>query len=149
MQVERCFSKADSDWLAMRQEIWPALSTDEHLADMKRQCKDRKRYAVFMARDDAGKGVAFMELSLRQEHVNGARVTPVAYVEGLFVQPEVRRQGVGRALVEAAERWAKYVRARMLASDADLANAVGHVFHEHAGFQETERVVLFSKAIDW
>jgi hypothetical protein len=72
----------------------------------------------------------------------------VGYVEGWYVDPDVRRQGIGRRLVEAAERWAAAQGCREMASDAHLGNTVSHAAHEALGFEESERLVHFRKRLN-
>jgi aminoglycoside 6'-N-acetyltransferase I len=69
----------------------------------------------------------------------------VGYIEGWYVDEYVRRCGVGRALVEAAEAWARSRGCRQMASDAELGNDVSHQAHRAVGYQETARLVLFEK----
>jgi len=80
-------------------------------------------------------------------HVNGAQSSPVGFLEGLYVVPHARRNGVARALVAEIARWARDCGCSEMASDAALANAASHAVHRALGFAETERVVFFRKAI--
>jgi aminoglycoside 6'-N-acetyltransferase I len=66
-------------------------------------------------------------------------------VKGWYVDPDVGRRGVGRALVEAAEAWARSMGCRQMASDAELWNTISHQAHGALGYQETARVVTFKK----
>jgi aminoglycoside 6'-N-acetyltransferase I len=58
-----------------------------------------------------------------------------------------RRRGVARALTQAAEAWTRTKGCSELASDALLDNEVSHRMHNALGFEETERVVYFHKAL--
>jgi aminoglycoside 6'-N-acetyltransferase I len=79
--------------------------------------------------------------------VNGAQSSPVGFLEGLYVVPRARRNGVARALVAEVGRWARDFGCSELASDAALANAASHAVHRALGFEETERVVFFRKQL--
>jgi hypothetical protein len=72
---------------------------------------------------------------------------PVGYVEGWFVDPDVRRQGVGRALVAAAEHWAATQGCHEMASDAAITNQVSIDAQKALGFEESSRAVHFRKWI--
>jgi aminoglycoside 6'-N-acetyltransferase I len=89
-----------------------------------------------------------MNLSLRYECVPGATQSPVAYVEGIYVEADYRNQGVGRFLIQHAERWAIDLGCVRLASDALLENTDSYAFHTQLGFQEVERVVTFIQKIN-
>jgi aminoglycoside 6'-N-acetyltransferase I len=100
--------------------------------------------AVFVAERPGGGLCGFVEASLRSR-ADGCDTTPVGYVEGWYVDEDMRRRGVGRALVEAAEAWARSKGCRQMASDAELWNDVSHRAHGALGFEEVARLVLFKK----
>ena len=60
--------------------------------------------------------------------------SPVAYLEGIFVEPEYRRSGFGQELLSAAELWAKAFGCAALASDAAAENLDSRAFHIAMGF---------------
>ena len=76
----------------------------------------------------------------------GARVTlsDLREPEGAA---DLRRRGVGRALVRAAEEWARGQGLREVASDALLDNVASHRAHEGLGFTEVERAVRYRKSL--
>ena len=86
---------------------------------------------------------------LRCERItsNGTDTSPVAFLEGIYVEPRLRRKGIGAALVAAVCAWARRMGCRELASDALLENEGSHAVHRALGFEETERVVFFRKAL--
>jgi aminoglycoside 6'-N-acetyltransferase I len=102
---------------------------------------------AFIALDRRGDAIAFAEAALRRDYVNGCDTSPVAFVEGLYVTPEVRQQGIASALIDAVAAWGRAMDCTEMASDADIAHLASHAFHRAAGFVETERVVYFRKAI--
>ena len=69
------------------------------------------------------------------------------YVEGWWVDADARRQGVGAALVRAAEAWSRERGFTEMASDVLLDNDGSHAAHRALGFAEVERVVLYRKAL--
>mgnify|MGYP003704347265 CR=1 FL=1 len=79
------------------------------------------------------RAIGFAELSLRDDlETFGKRL--VAYVEGVFVEPDWRGQGVGLALLEAAGHWARVKSVQELVSDVLADNDVSVAFHQRAGF---------------
>jgi aminoglycoside 6'-N-acetyltransferase I len=93
-----------------------------------------------------GRLAGFTEVGTRP-YAEGCDTTPVGYLEGWFVDADVRRQGIGAALVQAAESWARQLGLQEFASDALLDNLTSHAAHRALGFEETERLVLFRKSL--
>ena len=106
-----------------------------------------ERYAQFVAYSSSSQAVGFVEASVRTDYVNGIKSSPVAFLEGIYVVPEARRKGIAAAPVAAVSGWALGVGCHELASDALLENQANHAVHRALGFQETERVVFFRKAL--
>ena len=52
-----------------------------------------------------------------------------------------------RALVAEVERWAAAQGCSELASDSPIENIMAHATHRALGFEETERVVYFRRAV--
>lgn len=71
----------------------------------------------------------------------------MAFLEGLYVQPASRGQGIARQLVAGVQQLAEEMDCTELASDALLDNQASHAMHEALGFAETERVVYFLKRL--
>lgn len=76
---------------------------------------------------------------------DGCTTHPVGYVEGWYVDPAFRRQGVGRPLVQAAEAWAASQGCREMASDAHLENTISVAAHRALGSQDEAPTVRFRK----
>jgi aminoglycoside 6'-N-acetyltransferase I len=145
--IEQCTSVEQEGWLHLRQQLWPHCAREQHLTEMSSFCKRPERFAQFVAYAGSGQAVGFIEVAVRTDYVNGTVLSPVAFLEGIYVVPEVRRMGTARALVAEAERWAINRGCREFASDAALENETSHAMHRALGFQETERVVFFRKLL--
>jgi aminoglycoside 6'-N-acetyltransferase I len=133
------------DWFALRDAMWPQArdvqyrEIDEILA--------REDYAGFLARDAGGRAVGFAEAALRNDYVSDCDFYPVGFLEGIYVAPDMRREGVARALVEAVAAWSRAKGCRELASDATIDNFASHQMHAALGFDETARVVFFKRML--
>ncbi len=79
--------------------------------------------------------------------MNGCETSPVAFLEGLWVEAPYRRRGIARLLIAAGEDWARSLGCHEFASDALIENIPSHAMHIAAGFAETERVVYFRKRL--
>ena len=133
-------------WRRLRQLLWPNETAEDLEEGQRWILDDPRRNAVFVARAAGGELVGFIEASLR-DWAEGCRTRPVGYIEGWYVAPELRRQGVGRRLVEAAEQWARSRGCTEMGSDAELSNAPSHRAHAALGYGEVERVVSFAKRL--
>jgi aminoglycoside 6'-N-acetyltransferase I len=130
----------------MREALWPDGSAAEHAREIEQffSGESSEPLAVLIAEDSERRTVGIVELSIRPG-AEGCRTTPVAYLEGWFVEPKSRRQGVGRALVRAAEKWARAQGSRELASDTQPDNAVGIAAHRALGFSDAGIVRCYRK----
>lgn len=146
MKIRRATVDDLDTWGGLRLQLWPDTPAAAHAGEQIAMLEAPDRFAVFLC-EDGGGVCGFAEASLRQDHVNGCETAPVAFLEGIFVASECRCRGVSGRLVAAVEEWAREIGVMELASDADLANVVSHAMHSHLGFEETERVVYFRKAL--
>ncbi len=96
-------------------------------------------------RDDGGLG-GFVSFSLRP-WAEGCDSTPVPYIEGWWVAPQLRHAGVGRALVAAVERWCREEGYDELGSDVELDNTLSLQAHAALGFEATLCVQYFRKRL--
>lgn len=134
----RPLTAADRDaWLALRQALWMGTDAATRGAEDGTLLSEPRRfgalaYGVVLA-FRGGRAVGFVEVSLRDDLApfDGASV---GYVEGVYVTPRLQRHGIGRALIRAAEDWARQAGARHLASDVQPDNAASGDFHIRVGF---------------
>jgi aminoglycoside 6'-N-acetyltransferase I len=147
MFIELCTRAVLTDWITLRQALWPDDTAKEH--DLETAALlDRAADAIaFLARADNKAAVGFAEATLRRDNVNGCTSTPVAFLEGVYVNPDWRKRGVARLLCRAVEDWAIRLGCSELASDTDLLNTASQLMHVALGFAETERVVFFRRPL--
>ena len=132
-------------WYGMRVSLWPDATQPEDERDM-REYLTSERTAAFVAEAAGGRLVGFLEANMR-DYADGCVTRPVGYVEGWYVDEEYRRQGVGAALVEAAEEWARAKGCREMASDCFADNRVSLAAHLALGYEEKERLIHFAKTL--
>lgn len=136
----RLYTPADyAEWRRMRTALWP----DQTEADM-RAWLARADGAVLVAVRESTGLCGFAEAGARS-WADGCLTSPVAYLEGWYVDPDVRHRGIGRALLRGVEGWARANGYQELASDTGLENTVSQRAHERLGFTEVERAVLYRK----
>jgi aminoglycoside 6'-N-acetyltransferase I len=145
MRIEKCSAEMLGPWTALRCALWPGADR-EAMAQEAPAMLMRSDLLVLLAREEDAV-LGFAEASVRHDYVNGCETSPAAFVEGIYVVPEHRRQGVAGALIAAIEQWAREQDLRELASDALLENTQSHAMHKALGFSEMERVVYFRKLL--
>jgi GNAT superfamily N-acetyltransferase len=137
-----------AEWLRMRALLWPDGADGEHANEITAFFKTNSfpwtepflAWAVFVAVRPAGGLCGFLEASIRP-FAEGCETWPVGYVEGWFVDADVRRQGIGRRLVTAAEQWAAARGCKEMASDANPENTISLEAHKALAFEESSRAV--------
>jgi len=146
----RAAQRSESEALAhLRHALWPDASYEDHLADA-RKVFDGVASSLPLVDFVAlrhGKLVGFIEVGMRS-HANHCDPTmPIGFIEGLFVDEAVRQRGIGRALVGAAEEWARRHGCKEMASDALIDNAVSQLAHEKLGYVVANRCTDFHKSL--
>lgn len=140
------------EWTRMRTALWPESSAESHVEEITAFLTGNlsgwlaglQAVAVFVAERPGGGLCGFLEASVRPM-ADGCTTHPVGYVEGWYVDPDVRRKGVGRTLVNAAESWAVSLGCHEMASDAHLDNAISIAAHKALGFTDEAPTVRFRK----
>jgi len=102
--------------------------------------------AVLVADRGDGALAGFVEIGSRN-YAEGCESTPVAYLEGWYVDTDMRRTGLGAKLVHAAEAWARTRGYSEMASDTELANEISLQAHLALGYEEVERQICFKKRL--
>lgn len=125
----------------MRQCLWldSAASEADSLFE-----RPESHFVLLVAERAAGGLCGFAEIGSR-EFAEGCASSPVAYLEGIWVDSDVRRRGVALGLVRHAERWARAHGFSELGSDCAIENTASHAFHTAAGFGEAGRNICFRR----
>ncbi len=141
IRILRPTGEETEEYHRMRAALWPAHDPDilrkEALLILagKTFYKDELSWTVFAAVRPDGRPGGFLELTV-YPRLDFTRHAPVGYIEGWYVDPDLRGQGVGRALVDAAIRHLQEAGIREIASDADLWRLGSHFAHLALGFEQ-------------
>lgn len=129
----------------MRLLLWPNHSADEYLSEMREYLEDDE-LLILVAEDRGHSLVGFLEASI-QEYAEGCQSNSVGYIEGWYVDGDFRLEGVGRLLVQEAERWARSKGCIEMASDCELGNTTSLAAHLKLGYEESSRLIHFIKKL--
>src|SRR5262249_14776291 len=100
--------------------------------------------AVFVVEDEQGGIIGWTHVILRAVMES----EPFAEVAGLVVASEARRQGAGRALVSAAEAWARERGCATLHVRSNRLRPESRPFYEGVGFVVIKTQHVYEKVLD-
>jgi aminoglycoside 6'-N-acetyltransferase I len=142
----------DADEIAkMCELLWPDTPVDEHRKEIA-YLLTSGHYGtlpatIFVAQDETDKLIGFLQAGLRS-HADGCDTAhPVGFVEGWFVYEPLRHRGIGRALMHAAEQWARAQGCIEMASDTWIDHTLSQTAHQSLGFEVVDRCVHFRKRL--
>lgn len=129
----------------MRLALWPFETYEEHARQGSEQIA-KPENVVFVATRENGGLCGFVEADIRP-YAEGAATERVGYLEGWYVDPDCRQQGIGAALVAAAENWARAQGCNEMGSDTWLDNMMSREAHKRLGYHEEEELAHFLKRL--
>ena len=148
MVVIRPVTSHDHDeWLRLRHALWPGPR--HTLAELEAELIEIQAdplQPVFVAANPTGGLCGMIEVSIHKE-AEGCASNRIGYIEGWYVEPEFRKQGIGSKLVQAAEAWARSQGCIEMASDTTLAYPLSPNAHEKLGYKEVQRTIHFAKKL--
>lgn len=132
------------EWFRLRKKLWDEPTDEAHRSEMLDIFEHRETQFVVVAELDTARLIGFLEASIRP-FVEDCHSDQVGYLEGWYIEPEYRRQGIGRLLVQAAEQWARQRGCEEMASDAEIGNDPSLKAHLRLGYEETSRLIHLRK----
>ena len=122
------------------------LSYDIPMDELTKRFEDvisRDDHAVLLARDNADKALGLIHVYIR-----AALEKPVeAYIQSLVVSQDARRMGVGAALNQAAENWAKDWGLKSIALHTQIHRADAVSFYTREGYAEITQSRMLRKTL--
>ena len=113
---------------------------DEAFVKKQLTALDEKRECVFVAVCD-NTVVGFIHV----EKYEVLYYHPMANILGLAVSSEYRRRGIGRALLNKAEEWAKSRSISLMRLNSGSSRKEAHTFYRNAGYNEEKEQIRFLK----
>src|SRR5687767_4011452 len=98
---------------------------------------------VVVALDSTGAVVGWTQTHAAHVIESGFRVE----ITGLVVAPEARRHGVGRALVNHAEEWARKLGAETIVVRSNVQRLESHAFYPALGYEVSKTQKVYRKKL--
>jgi len=105
--------------------------------------RSEEDHAVFGATGEDGSLLGWVHICSRLLLID----PPSAFVEGLVVSATARRNGVGRALMAAAEDWARAAGAGVIRLRSAATRLDAHAFYRALGYREGKAALGFEKTL--
>ncbi len=148
VEIEAVSAATSEDWHRLRCALWSHHGAEKHLAEIAAFLEGgaEEPAAVFLARSEGREYVGLLELSIRA-YAEGCEEANPAYVEGIYVAPTHRRQGIAQQMLEAAEDWARGKGCSEIASDSLPDNAASADLHTVSGFRDAGLIQCWIKPL--
>ena len=131
-------------WARLRKHLWDGITDDENKIEMTGIYEHSDTQLVLVVESSEGHLIGFLEASIRP-FVEDCSSENVGYLEGWWVEPDYRRNGIGRNLVKKAEEWARQKGCSEMASDSEFGNELSLEAHLELGYEESSRLVHLRK----
>ena len=131
-------------WIRLRRALWPDADPAELGEEAATLAADPMQ-PVFVA-DADGELCGMLEASIRTS-APGCRTDRIGYIEGWYVAPAWRKQGIGGRLVAAAETWARAQGCTEMASDTTSDYPLSPSAHARLGYREIHHEIFFAKEL--
>ncbi|WP_244244586.1 aminoglycoside 6'-N-acetyltransferase [Marinilactibacillus kalidii] len=130
-----------SDLMILIKSLWPTAK--ETVYTKKINLSNEQLFLYY----SKGQAMGFAQVSLRNDYVEGTASSPVGYLEGIYVLPNMRRKNIAFELLQACEHWAIGNGCSEFASDCTLDNQLSENFHLASGFEEVGQIRHFKKSL--
>ena len=144
MKIREVTGKDKSEWISLRAQLWPRYDPDQLRDEVDKMLQD-SNWGIFVAEHE-GKIVGFIECSIRDK-APACETNRIGYIEGWYVVPQFRRQGVGGMLEQSGERWARQKGCTEMASDTSSNYPLSPAAHGALGYQEVKRKFYYRKSL--
>lgn len=138
---------SDIDLLAnLANDLWKNNKLVDLINEFTELISDNEAFIVLKYIDSLP--IGFAQCQIRNDYVEGTETTPVGYLEGIFIKPNFRKCGYAKQLLRECENWAMQKGCKEFASDCEIDNFTSFKFHLASGFNETNRIICFTKKLN-
>ena len=117
--------------------------TPEEIAERLKDMQDRSQYGVFVFELRKGQIAGWIGAYLFRSVETGCW----AEVNGLIVDQRMRCRGIGKALLNAAETWARSVGCQRISVRSNITRDRAHRFYEDNGYGHVKTQKEFHKGL--
>jgi aminoglycoside 6'-N-acetyltransferase I len=129
----------------LRIKLWPMID-EENRRETAQQLAAPEKWAVFLAQDDSGRSLGFVEVRLR-EYAEGETTSRSDFLRvGTYSPKRVGEASVGDWW-RPGKKWARTMGCTEMASNTEIWRTESIEAHLRLGYSETERDVNFLKRL--
>jgi GNAT superfamily N-acetyltransferase len=136
-------SSGDAERVAVLCQQLGYPASQEQVQRRLHQIHQDESHAVYVAEQSDGHVVGWVHVYIGQLVVTD----PQAEIGGLVVDEGYRRRGVGRLLMEQAERWAREKGCWAVHLRSNIVRRDAHVFYERIGYSNVKKSRVFRKVL--
>ena len=107
------------------------------------EMQDPNQYAVYVAELAGSQVAGWIGVYL----FRSVELDRCAEISGLIVDQEIRSQGIGKALLDAAEEWARSRGCDVISVRSNVKRDRAHQFYERHGFKHVKTQKTFRKSL--
>lgn len=139
----------------MRFTLWPHHEENELYEEMGKILigntfyKNELSWTTFVAVREDGRLGGFIEITLYPK-LDFSDSKPIGFIEGWYVDEDIRKMGVGRKLVNTAIKWIISQGCTEIASDVEVGNLISQEAHLCLGFKEVKienECIFYKKSV--
>jgi GNAT superfamily N-acetyltransferase len=107
------------------------------------EMQDSPQYAVYVAELSGCHVVGWIAAYV----FRAVELDPFAEISGLIVDQALRCSGIGKILLDAAEKWARHVGCSSISVHSNVTRDRAHHFYKNNGFELLKTQRMFQKAL--
>jgi predicted N-acetyltransferase YhbS len=134
---------SDATSIAQLSRTLGYAATAEVIGQRLRAVRGSENDLTLVAVNDAGVVIGWIQAHASHVIESGFRVE----ITGLIVSPDVRRCGVGRALVSRAEEWARQIAAEAIVVCSNVQRVESHAFYPALGYNVSKTQTVYRKKL--
>jgi aminoglycoside 6'-N-acetyltransferase I len=134
-------SQDTEEWVRMRLALWPDSTANHEQSEIDQFLAGSllpTLQAAFVCPRPEGGLCGLVEVSIHNSSP-GCESDRIGFLEAWYVDPDRRGEGIGRALVERAEEWARQAGCQEMASDTTPFYPLSPPAHIALGYEEVAR----------